>query len=211
MIRECLIAMLQREPGIDVCAQADNSEEAVRLAVRHRPDLVILDLTLNRSHGLDCLEALRTRCPQAAVLVVSVHEESLQAERALRAGARGYIEKREPTEKILQAVRTVLAGRVYASEQVAERLAQGVAGRGRSPAAFWVDSLAEREARVLELLGRGRTTRQIAEELEVKVSTVETYRARIKAKLGLRDSFELMQHAIRWVEGRELAGSGRPV
>lgn len=203
LIRERLAEVLEREPDLEVCGEAEDRHEALDIISLSRPDLVIVDLTLKSSHGLDLIKDLRVRCPELPVLVVSMHDESLHAERALRAGARGYITKQEATRKILLAVRTVLAGDVYLSERLATRIAFMALSRPTARPGLPIARLTDREFRVFELIGQGRSTRQIAASLNLDVSTIETYRARIKDKLDLHNASELLQHAIRWTQGGE--------
>jgi len=152
------------------------------------------------------LEDLRSRHPDLATLVVSMHDETLYAERAIRAGARGYITKQEATRKIMQAIRTVLAGDVYLSEKMAAQIAASAVGRPRGKASLPLDTLSNRELLVFEMIGRGYGTRQIADELHLDMRTIETYRARIKDKLDLKDANELLQFAIRWMQAESSSG-----
>ncbi len=200
MVRERLTEVIQREADLTVCGEAEDGPSALRAVESTKPDLVIVDLTLKNSHGLDLIKDLRVRHSDLPILVVSMHDESLHAERVVRAGARGYITKQEATRKILLAIRTVLEGRIYLSESMALRLASKVAGHPRTHGATSVDLLTDRELRVFELIGQGRGTRQIAEELRLHMATIETYRSRIKEKLHLKDANELRQHAIRWTQ-----------
>jgi DNA-binding NarL/FixJ family response regulator len=159
--------------------------------------LAVIDLTLKNSHGLELIKDVRARYPQLAMLVVSMHDESLHAERVIRAGARGYITKQEATKKILLAIRTVLDGGIYLSERMTAHLASKAVGRSDIETVP-IDQLTDRELFVFELIGHGFGTRQIADELGVDMSTVETYRARIKEKLHLKDANDLRQSAIHW-------------
>jgi len=205
MVRERLAEVIQRESDLSVCGEAEDTAGALKQIEATRPDLAIVDLTLKHSHGLELIEQLHSRFPQLLILVISMHDESLYAERVVRAGAHGYITKQEATRNMLLAVRTVLDGKVYLSPTVALRLATNAAlsraHRKALPtlgAALPLDSLADREMRVFELIGQGFGTRQIAEQLAVDIRTIETYRARIKEKLDLKDANELLQLAIRW-------------
>lgn len=197
LVRERLAELLNEQPDLCVCCEAADLNEALALVERHPPDLAIVDLSLRNSHGLDLIKDLHTRHPRLPVLVVSMHDESLYAERVLRAGARGYITKQEATQNILSAVRRVLAGEVYVSPQLAFRLAAGVVATAAGPRAG-IEQLSDRELRVFELIGYGRKPRQIAAELHLDIKTVEAYRARIREKLGLRDAREVLQRAIEW-------------
>jgi DNA-binding NarL/FixJ family response regulator len=198
LMREGLAEVLRREPDLQVCGEAEDRAQALAVIKATKPDLAIVDLALKQSHGLELVKDLTTLYPKLRTLVVSMHDEFVNAERAIRAGASGYITKQEATTKILQAVRCVLSGQVYLSERAALQIATKAAGRSRSGSGLTVDGLTDRELQVFEMVGRGLSTRQIAEQLNLDVSTIETYRARIKEKLNLRDSVELLQNAIRW-------------
>ena len=202
MVRECLAEVINHEPDLHVCGEADDRAQALEIISRTRPALVIVDLKLKHSHGLELIKDLTAAYAETRILVVSMQEESLYAERVIRAGAHGYITKQEATRKIMQAIRKVLAGEVYLSEALATQVAARILGRSRATAPASVDSLADRELQVFELIGRGYSTRQIAEDLRLDVKTIETYRARIKEKLHLKDARELLQTAIAWARDR---------
>jgi DNA-binding NarL/FixJ family response regulator len=200
MVRERLAEVIQREPDLEVCGEAEDRLRALELVGSERPHLVIVDLTLKRSHGIELIKDLRSRYPDVAILVVSMHDESLHAERVIHAGARGYITKQEATKKIMRAIRTVLGGEIYLSEQMAAQIASGALGGSRAKASPAMAKLSDRELLVFEMIGQGRSTRQIAEELHLDMRTIETYRARIKEKLNLKDANDLLQYAIRWMQ-----------
>ncbi|HEY5912953.1 MAG TPA: response regulator transcription factor [Verrucomicrobiae bacterium] len=200
LVRERLRELIEREPDLAVCGEAADHQPALLLANTTQPDLVLVDLTLRESHGLDLLKDLHIRHPEIPVLVLSMHDESLYAERAIRAGARGYITKQEATKSVLKAIRTVLAGNIYLSEAQLADVTAKMAGRPRGQVGLGIDSLTDRELRVFELLGQGLSTRAVSLQLRLDMRTVETYRARIKQKLNLDGATELLQHAIRWVE-----------
>jgi DNA-binding NarL/FixJ family response regulator len=200
MVRERLAQVIQGESDLIVCGEAEDHSSALELVEQTRPDLVIVDLTLKESHGLDLIKDLQARRPELALLVVSMHDEAFYAERVIRAGARGYVNKQEATGKVLEAIRTVLAGNVYLSDRLTALLTAKIANRPRTRSGLSVDALTDRELRVFELLGQGQNTRQIAAQLSLEIRTVETYRARIKRKLQLGDANELLQHAIRWTQ-----------
>jgi DNA-binding NarL/FixJ family response regulator len=202
LVREHLTALLQREQDLQVCGEAGDAPTALSLITRQQMDLVILDISLKRSHGLELLKDLQRLRPSLPVLVLSMHDETLYAERALLAGAMGYITKEEATVSVLSAVRKVLAGQVYLSERMAGRMMQKMVKGAKDQAASPLEVLADRELEVFQMVGRGMGTRQIAEELHVGIKTVESYKARIKEKLRLADGNELLQHAIHWVQGR---------
>ncbi|MBU6402314.1 MAG: response regulator transcription factor [Verrucomicrobia bacterium] len=201
LVREWLTNLIQQQPDLVVCGEAESGPQARQAIVASRPNVAIVDISLKDSSGIELIKDLRQCCPQVAVLVLSMHEESHYAERALRAGARGYIMKRETATKVIAAIRQVLEGRLYVGESLATSMAaQFVAGKTLatgSPA----ELLSDRELEVFELLGKGRGTRQIAETLGVSIKTVQAYSARIKEKLGLSSATELIREAVRWCEG----------
>jgi len=199
MIRERLSEVIQREPELTVCGEAEDNRSALKAAEATNPDLIIVDLTLKNSDGLDLIKDLRVWHPKLPILVISMHDEVFLAERAIRAGAQGYITKQEATKNVLLAIRTVLKGQVYLSETMALRLASKVAKKHGSRTSL--DLLTDREMRVFQLIGQGKGTRQIASDMGVHISTVQTYRARIKEKLQLENADDLRQQAIRLARG----------
>ena len=197
MFREQLALLIQEEFGMEVCGQTDNIREALLLARNTRPDLAVIDITLKGSSGLELLKDWKAQGLNFPTLVLSMHEESLYAERVLAAGARGYITKHENSETLLKAIQRVLEGKTYLSEQMTEVLLGKMSGRNASTSP--IERLADRELEVFQLIGNGRTTREIAETLNLGITTVDTYRTRIKDKLGLSNAAELMAFAARWV------------
>jgi DNA-binding NarL/FixJ family response regulator len=199
LVREWLSQLIQREEDLMVCGEAEDTQEALTKIEEITPDIVVADISLKNTHGLELVKDLQARLPLLPVLVLSMHDESLYAERVLRAGAKGYITKQEATKKILQAIRQVLIGQIYISEKMASRMVHkmvlGRAENQKSP----IERLTDRELEVFQLIGRGQGTRRIAEELHLGIKTVESYRARIKEKLKLEDGTQLLQHAIQWV------------
>jgi DNA-binding NarL/FixJ family response regulator len=200
MVRERLAEVIQREPDLAVCGEAEDRIRAMEMIAATHPKLAIVDLTLKKSHGMELIKDIRVQHPDLAVLVVSMHDESLHAERVIRAGARGYITKQEATKKIMLAIRTVLGGEVYLSEKVAAQIAATAVSGTRAKPRLSVAKLSDRELRVFELIGQGHSTRQIADELHLDMRTIETYRARIKEKLNLKDANDLLQYSIRWMQ-----------
>lgn len=198
LVREWLTNLINQQPDLSVCGEAETAPQAMQAISALKPDVAIVDISLKKSSGIELIKDLRQRQPAVAVLVLSMHEEAHYAERALRAGARGYIMKRETTRKVIAAIRKVLAGEHYISDEIATALAtQFVTGKApaeQSP----VEQLSDRELEVFELLGQGRGTRQIAETLSVSVKTVQAYCARIKEKLNLSSATELLREAVRW-------------
>lgn len=203
MVRERLAEVINREPDMTVCGEAEDRFQALEVIGETQPDLAIVDLRLKNTHGLELIKDLQAMHPQVRILVFSMQEESLYAERTIRAGAHGYITKQEATRNILLAVRQVLAGEMYLSPAMANRIAMHFLGKTRTGLPTTVDSLSDRELQVFELIGAGRNTKEIGEHLHLDVKTIETYRARIKDKLNLKDASELMRRAIIWAHLRD--------
>ena len=199
MFRERLRELISREPDLTVCGEADNIQTALHI-LRGLPavDVVVLDITLRSGSGLELLKQMRAEQIEAPVLVLSMHDEALYAERSLRAGAKGYITKYEASPLVMTALRTVLAGEVYTSSKVDSKILSSLAGGARKLSG--VEQLTDRELEVFELIGQGKTTRAIGARLRLGVTTVDTYRARIKTKLQIENSSQLVHEAVRWVE-----------
>jgi DNA-binding NarL/FixJ family response regulator len=206
IVRQGLMLMINQESDLVVCGEAEEASAAMQVLKSARPDVVIVDLSLNGPDGIDLLKSIRIAYPGLPVLILSMHDESIYSERALRAGANGYIMKQEATEKILVALRRVLSGDIYLSDRLASRmLKRYITGSGTLRNSTIAD-LSDRELEVFRLIGEGHGTRQIADELHISVKTVESYQAHIKEKLSLRSAHELMQHAIRWNMNEKAAG-----
>jgi DNA-binding NarL/FixJ family response regulator len=198
IVRQGLALMVNREPDLVICGEAEDATGAMLVLTSARPDVLIVDISLNGPDGLDLLKTIRTTHPTLPVLILSMHDESIYAERALRAGANGYIMKQEATEKVLVAVRRILNGEIYVSDRVGNKMLKHyITGSGTLRNSSIAD-LSDRELEVFRLIGEGHGTRQIAEELHISIKTVESYQAHIKEKLSLRSARELMQHAIQW-------------
>jgi DNA-binding NarL/FixJ family response regulator len=198
IVRQGLALLINRETDLMVCAEAEDAHKAMQAIAMAKPDILLVDISLNGPDGLDLLKDVRAHYPDLPVLILSMHDESIYAERALRAGAQGYIMKQEATEKVLVALRRILSHEIYVSERIANRMLQryiGNRGEGRPSS---VADLTDRELEVFRLIGEGHSTRKIAEELHISVKTVESYQAHIKEKLSLRSARELVQHAIQW-------------
>jgi DNA-binding NarL/FixJ family response regulator len=198
IIRQGLALMLNREADLVVCGEAEDATGAMLVMASARPDVLIVDISLNGPDGLDLLKNIRTTHPALPVLILSMHDESIYAERALRAGANGYIMKQEATEKVLVAIRRILNGEIYVSERIANKMLKHYITGSSSLKNSSISDLSDRELEVFRLIGEGHGTRQIAEELHLSIKTVESYQAHIKEKLSLRSARELMQHAIQW-------------
>jgi DNA-binding NarL/FixJ family response regulator len=199
-VREALAMRIGRQPDLKVCGEAADVSEALRLIAETDPEVAVIDISLKSGNGIDLIKRIRDRNDRVRVLVWSMHSESLYAERALRVGALGYITKDQATDRIVEAIRRVLEGRVWLSDAMAERLLQRAVGVGRPEVARSpLDALADRELEVFRLIGAGVKTAEIAERLHLSVKTVETYRDRIRQKLDLSDGTKLAQYAAQWV------------
>lgn len=198
IVRQGLALLINQEPDLSVSGEAEEAHTALKRIAASPPDVVIVDISLNGPDGLEVIKTIRASDPSLPLLVLSMHDEAVYAERALRAGANGYIMKQEATETVLVALRRILNREIYVSERVANKLLRqfisGTATAKRSP----VSDLTDRELEVFRLIGEGHGTRQIAEELHLSVKTVESYQAHLKEKLSLRSGRELVQHAIQW-------------
>jgi DNA-binding NarL/FixJ family response regulator len=191
--------LINRDLGMEVCGEADNNRDAIALVRARKPDVAIVDITLRGSSGIELIKDLRSQGFDLPVLVLSMHDEELYAERALRAGAKGYITKNEASTEVVKAIRKVTSGEVYVSRQMTARLLERMTQKRPVSDATGMALLADRELEVFQLLGRGKSTQDIATILNLGASTVETYRARIKEKLQLRSAAELYLHAGQWV------------
>jgi DNA-binding NarL/FixJ family response regulator len=203
LMRKGLVMSLEADSDLEVCGQASNAEDAIGVVESQNPDLVLVDISLPGMSGLELIKQIHAIRPNMKTLVVSRHDESLYAERAIRAGAKGYIMKLEAPDVMVKAVRKVMNGGIYVSDEINERLLLGMASGHEMLAESPLEVLSDRELEVFELTGRGFGTRDIAEKLHLSVKTVESYRARIKIKLNLSSAAELMQHAVQWVEGEK--------
>jgi DNA-binding NarL/FixJ family response regulator len=196
LVREGLAARISAQPDMEVCGEADDIESAMEMILARRPALVIVDIALRDGHGIDLIKRIVAAGINTRMLVVSAYDESLFAERALRAGALGYINKQELQGKVVEALRTVLRGERYLSSAMAQRLiAQAI---GSKAAAGGTEALTDRELQIFQLVGRGKSTREIANELNVSVHTIDSHREHIRAKLDLRSGTELIQRAVQW-------------
>ncbi len=212
LFREGLRELIIREPGWSVCGEAADAADAIRLVGETKPDLVIVDISLGGTNGIDLIKTLNGNDAELPMLVVSMHDESLYTERAIRAGAMGYVMKHEPPKTVKTAIHRVLGGEMYLSEKIAASLvAKLMRGGGSEPEKTSVSRLSDRELEVFRLLGQGKGTRQIAQDLSLTVATINSFRARIKEKLQLKNSTELLLHAIHWVwdQTGSSAGVGR--
>lgn len=200
VLREGLVAQINREPDLVVCGEAEDARQALAAVEKLQPDLVLADITLPGRNGLELIRDLRALQPGLPVLVLSMHDASVFAERALRAGGRGYISKRQSGERLVAAIRRVLSGQIYLSDDVSTRLLSSLSGRPAARTPSPVELLTDRELEVFTLIGQARETKEIAQRLGMSVKTVEAHRASLKRKLRLRTGPELTRHAVLWVE-----------
>jgi DNA-binding NarL/FixJ family response regulator len=198
IVRQGLALLIDREPDLAVCGEAEGAHSAFEAIAALAPDLVVLDISLSGPDGLDVLKEIRMKTTNLPVLILSMHDETIYAERAMRAGANGYIMKQEATEKVLVAIRRILQGDVYLSDRLTNTMLQQMVHRTSPSKGSPLLNLTDRELEVFRLIGAGHGTRQIADELHLSVKTIESYQAHIKEKLALRNARELVQHAIEW-------------
>lgn len=201
IVRQGLALLINREPDLTVCGDAEEASAALHRIEDLKPDLVVLDISLNGPDGLDLLKHIRARDTNLPVLILSMMDESLYAERGLRAGANGYIMKQQATEQVLVAIRRILGGEIYVSERMANKMLHVFVGGSPVEHSSPVADLTDRELEVFRLIGEGNGTRQIADALHLSIKTVESYQAHIKEKLLLKNGRELVQRAIQWNVG----------
>ena len=196
-MRDGLRQLIANEPDLEVCGEADDAPGALAQAEALNPDIVLVDITLRSSSGLELIKDLQIRAPRTAVLVLSMHDESLYAERVLRAGGRGYMMKQEGGKRILEGIRQVAGGRTFVSENISAKIVEAFSGHKSRSA---LEQLTDREFEVFQLVGQGLSTKQMAQKLHVSVKTIEVHRVNIKQKLNLKTAPELIRFAVRWVE-----------
>lgn len=199
-MRAGLAGLIERQPDLCLAGEAGNPTEAFQAIERKNPDLVLTDLTMPGRSGLEFIKDLRALAAELPILVISMHDEVVHAERALRAGARGYIMKEAGGEALLTAIRQVLAGGIYVSPRMSARLLETFSGTKPRGSSSPIEKLTDREFEVFRLIGEGKSTRDIAAQLHLSPKTVDVHRANIKEKLGLSDATALIRHAVRWVE-----------
>ncbi len=202
MMRNGLAQLIDSEGDLKVLAQADNARQAIEIVSKQKFDLALLDISLPDKNGLELMKDLRALQPDLPILIVSMHDELVYAERVLRGGGRGYIMKQEGGEKFIRAIRQVLAGQIYVSEKMSSRILEIFSGRKSQTESSPVGKLTDREFEVFQLIGQGVSTREIAEQLHLSVKTVEVHRANIKEKLALKTAIELVRYAVRWVDSQ---------
>ncbi|MGA9450189.1 MAG: response regulator transcription factor [Verrucomicrobiia bacterium] len=203
LVREGLANLISQQADLQICGEADNEPQALEIIRTVQPHIAIVDISLESGSGIELIKSIKVMFPAVTVLVLSMHDESLYAERALRAGARGYVMKREAAKKVIQAIRCVLAGQLYVSDKIAALMAEKFVEGRPATTASPIEQLSNRELEVFQLLGLGHSTRQIADHLHVGFKTVQAYCARIKEKLKLANATELLREAIRWYESQQ--------
>jgi DNA-binding NarL/FixJ family response regulator len=204
MTRYGMAQLIEQEVDLVVCGEAHDAQSAMTAVKAHKPDVALVDLTLPGGEGLELIKDLKTQHPEVAILVVSMHDEELYAERALRAGARGYIMKNEGGEKLVEAIRLVLRRKTWLSENMSERVTEIFSGRRRRGDNTALGKLTDREFEVFRLLGQGLTGAEIGERLRLSTKTVETHRLHLREKLGLKTGPALIKYAVRWAGAQEL-------
>lgn len=199
IVREGLRALISQQTDLEVCGEAESVDEAMDLVDSTQPDIAVIDISLKGSDGLELIRRIKERHGSVRMLVSSMHDESMYARRSLRAGAMGFVSKENAGRQIIDAIRRVLDGRIYLSQEMSEQLISRMLKRGDKPGTLSVESLSDREFEVFRWIGHGLTTREIADRLHLSVKTVETYRQRIRQKLDLRNGAELAHRASQWV------------
>ena len=200
LVREGVANLILQQPDMEVCGEAATEPQALQLIGSIQPNVAVVDLSLENGSGLELIKSIKSMHPAVAMLALSMHDESLYAERVLRAGGRGYIMKQEGGKKLLQAVRHVLSGQIYVSEKMAAGILETFSGRHTEVAASPVQQLSDREFEVFQLIGQGKSTREIAVHLHLSAKTVEVHRLNIKKKLKLKTATDLVRHAVRWLD-----------
>jgi DNA-binding NarL/FixJ family response regulator len=203
MMRAGLAHLIERQADLGVCGEAANPAEALRALPAAKPDIVLADLTMPGRSGLEFVKDLLAIHPALPILIVSMHDETVYAERALRAGARGYIMKEAGGEAVVAAIRQILGGQVYVSPAMSARILDNLSGRKPRGSSSPIEKLTDREFEVFQLIGQGKSTRDIAEQLHLSSKTVDVHRSHIKEKLELKDATALIRHAVRWVETQQ--------
>lgn len=206
MMRQGLAQLINHEPDLRACCEAETAAQALQIAAERKPDLVLLDISLPDRSGLELIKDLRALHAELPVLVVSMHDELIFTERVLRAGARGYIMKQEGGKRMMQAIRRVLSGQIYVSERMSVKILEIFSGQRPEGSRSPLDRLSDREFEVFQLIGQGRSTREIADWLHLSTKTVEVHRLHIKQKLQLRSTAELIRHAVCWIETQPAGG-----
>jgi DNA-binding NarL/FixJ family response regulator len=202
--RQGVAVLINQTSDLMVCGEADSAPSAIQLIPKAAPDLAIIDITLKTTSGIELLKNIKAIMPDLLVLIMSMHDESLYAERALRAGAKGYVMKQAASENILVAIRRILSGELYLSDRMKEKMLHRLVKSRKDEVVFSIDTLSDREMEVFQLIGNGFSTRQIATKLSLSVKTIDSYREHLKLKLHLEKGSDLVRHAIQWVRSESI-------
>lgn len=202
--RQGVMVLINQEPDLEVCGEADSAPKAFDLLQKSKADLAVVDISLKTTSGIELTKNLKVLLPDLPVLIMSMHDESLYAERALRAGAKGYVMKQEASDNILIAIRRILDGELYLSEKMKEKMLHRLVHNRKDEVVFSIDTLSDREMEVFQLIGNGFSTRQIATKLNLSVKTIDSYREHLKLKLHIEKGADLVRHAIQWVKSENI-------
>jgi DNA-binding NarL/FixJ family response regulator len=205
LMRRGMRTLIEQQPGFEVCAEAGTAPQALEMVRKWDPNLTVVDITLQSTNGIELTKSLRAQSPAMHVLVVSMHDEELFAERALRAGAAGYLMKHEAADKVVLALERILRGEIYISDRLKERMLHRFVSPRTEKAATAIETLSDREMEVLQWIGNGYGTRAIADQLKLSVKTIDTYREHLKLKLNLKSGAELVRYAIQWMKSQGIA------
>ncbi|MDT8302934.1 MAG: response regulator transcription factor [Sedimentisphaerales bacterium] len=203
VVRDGLTTIINHERDLNVCGEADDAYEALKAAAELKPDIVVVDISLKNSDGIELTKTIKSKYPKLSVVVLSVHDESVYAERALLAGAKAYLMKDAVSENIVKAIRTVLSGEIYVSNTISKKFLHKIAGDKTDTTKTTIENLSDREFEVFRLIGEGYKPSQIAKKLHLSVKTIETYRGRLKEKLNLNSAIEILQYAIKWAKSQD--------
>ena len=203
VIRDGLVAIINHEPDLNVCGQAEDAYTAQKAVDELKPDIVVTDISLKSSDGIELTKNIKAGHPALPVIILSVHDESLYAERALLAGAKAYLMKDKVSENIIKAIRTVLSGEIYVSDAISKKFLHKIAGDKAGTAKTPIESLSDREFEIFRLIGEGLKASQMAKQLHLSIKTIETYRSRIKEKLNLPNASQLLQYSIKWAKSQD--------
>ena len=203
VVRDGLTTIINHERDLNVCGEADDAHEALKAVTALKPDVVVVDISLKSSDGIELTKSIKARHPKLSVIVLSVHDESVYAERALLAGAKAYLMKDAVSENIVKAIRTVLSGEIYVSNTISKKFLHKIAGDKAGTTKTPIENLSDREFKVFLLIGEGCKASQIAKQLHLSTKTIETYRSRIKEKLNLPNAAELLQYSIKWAKSQD--------
>ena len=204
LVRQGLAQIIDSQENLELCGEAEDAPSAMRGIETRKPDVVIVDISLQGNNGLELIKNVKAIHENIPILVFSMHDESIYAQRALRAGAKAYVMKKEPSDKIVEAINRILKGEIYVSARVADQVLHQIVNGPTNAATSPVDRLTDRELEVVQLIGRGLSTREIAESLNLSVKTIESHRAHVKEKLNLRNATELVQFSVQWVDQQNM-------